>query len=192
MPPNDFAQNFAYQERLLDQIKTILKSKAQLFVSFEIANAEQDMKQATDMVLTIQGGQLIAVRCRRPEHRKWQDVTIRCRSRNGGKTELEKLKEGWGDWYVYAWEDDNHTLSRWCIYDLHRVRQSGLLDKLREIRKNPDGTAFIAIPLRELYEAGALSEYAGMYPVEKKIAVITPVAEVRPTQLSFLQAIGGA
>lgn len=165
----NFEVNFTYQERLLDRVKAILKSKAELFISFEVANDEQDKRQATDMVLTVKGGQRIAVRVRRPEHRKWTDITIRCRSVSGMKTELDKLREGWGDWYVYAWEDQAHQLSRWCIIDLDRVRAEKLLDKPRAIRVNGDGTAFITIPLSELYIAGALVEWVGMYPSAKTL-----------------------
>jgi hypothetical protein len=164
---HNFDVNFSYQERLLDRVKAILKSKAELFISFEVANDEQDKRQATDMVLMVKGGQCIAVRVRRPEHRKWTDVTIRCRSVSGAKTELDKLRAGWGDWYVYAWEDQAHQLSRWCILDLTCVRSQGLLDKPRAIRSNGDGTAFITIPLRELYIAGAMVAWAGMYPSAK-------------------------
>lgn len=167
---HDFTHNFQYQAQLLDQVKDILKANAGLFLVFDLANDEQDMKQATDMVLTVKGGQRIAVRIRREQARKYTDVTIRARSKHGAKTEIDKLREGWGDWYVYAWESNQRgRLDRWCIYDLHAVRRSGLLEKAGAVTWNGDGTGFVTISLRDLFLCGALIAWGGMRPSEQTL-----------------------
>lgn len=158
MHAENFKSNFAWQAGLLDSVRAILKQNAMHFVSFEIASDEQDMKQATDMVLRTTSKATISVRCRRG-HIAFRDLTIRARSRYGYKTERDKLREGWGDWYLYAW-DTGAGLTDWVLADLHAIRAAHLLERPYVVRPNNDGTAFIAIPLRDLASAGAITAHS--------------------------------
>lgn len=159
MHAENFKSNFAWQAGLLDNVRAILKQNAMHFVSFEIASDEQDMKQATDMVLRTTSRATISVRCRRSQY-EYRDLTIRTKSRWGYKTEIDKLREGWGDWYLYAW-DTGAGLTDWMLIDLHALRASALLLPGKyQVRPNNDGTAFIAIPLLDLVRAGAICAYS--------------------------------
>lgn len=149
---NTFQTNFDWQQCYLPQVSKILRLHAGYFVDFVISNEEQDTRQATDMVLTVSGAGTFAVRIRRPDC-VYRDFTIRSQSRGGGKTELEKLREGWGNWYLYAWCDQRDQLSEWVLVDLHCLRESGLLERKRREQPNGDGTFFIAIPVPELRTA---------------------------------------
>lgn len=130
-------------------VKRILKQHAGQFISFEIASDEADRKRATDMMVKIVGGS-VAVRIRRP-HYTFRDLTIRAARSNGVKTELDKIREGFADWYLYAWANGNGTFEEYMLLDVHKLRASGLLEN-RPLKWNRDGqTAFISIGKIELY-----------------------------------------
>lgn len=100
------------------------------------------------MLIKIKGGD-VALRVRNPSC-TYRDWTIRSRAKYGNKTEIDKLKEGFADWYLYGWGDGKGNILEYILVDLHRVRQFKLLDKPRSHTPNGDGTYFIAIPIGEL------------------------------------------
>ena len=85
----------------LEAFKDILRRNSMNFLSLEVSNEYKDTQEATDMLIKIEGGD-VALRVRNPSC-KFRDFTIRSRSKYGGKTEIDKLKEGFGDWYLYVW-----------------------------------------------------------------------------------------
>jgi hypothetical protein len=120
---------------------------------FKIASAQEDLKDATDMVITTSGEKKIAVRIRRGN--VWQrDLTIRAWRASGVKTEWPKIKEGAGDYYLYGWEGpEKLSLVDWVLVDLHQLRASGLMECQWNLIRNPDGlTGFYAIPVTALWE----------------------------------------
>jgi len=137
-----------WADRFIPEIKKILTSHAGLFVNVEISSDEIDQQQATDLIITIEGGQ-VAVRARRQTN--FRDWTIRSIVRTGNKTELQKIKEGFARWYLYLWTD-NYKVVDWILIDLDKIRQDGILDKKRSHIPNGDGTWFIAIPTSEIKE----------------------------------------
>jgi len=99
-----------------------------LFFDVQTAPAQKDMKEATDLVLTISSGD-IAVRIRRKKFTEKAeqfgfDWSIRCRS-NGHKTEIHKLKEGFAR-LVILWVFQKMIRESWppgWIIDMDKVRQ---------------------------------------------------------------------
>jgi hypothetical protein len=149
-------------------IETILADHAGLihrrgFKVFDLkkATAEEDSFGGFDFVFEM-GSFTVPVRIRRPDC-KFRDFTIRSRSRGGGKTELQKIREGAGDVYFYAWTEDFlgvEMLSEFMLVDLDAIRKAGLLASQsiatrREI-SNGDGTKFISISIIEINAASAL------------------------------------
>lgn len=158
------SNNFEFERQKLPQVLGILKRHAMSIVRFDIADSEQDTKQATDLTVTLKGG-AVGVRVRRfaSTSRQYRDWTIRFRSQYGNATEIHKLRDGWGDFYLYAWEDDHGELREYMLFDLHQVRAEGLLDPsciyMKSVRSNRgmnDNTAFVTIPARELQERGCM------------------------------------
>lgn len=142
-----FDTNWAFQESYYDQVIRILKQNAAYFVIVTVASLEEDMKHAKDFDIRIEGGD-IAVRIRRPYY-TFRDLTIRSYI-NGYKTEIDKLREGWGRYYLYCWTNDNIRISEWILIDMNKVRELKLLDNRKEISNKDGRTRFIAIPAQEL------------------------------------------
>jgi len=138
-------------DKYLESFKKILKENSMHFLSMEISNNEKDMQEATDMIIKITGGD-IALRVREPNC-KFRDFTVRSQTRYGNKTEIDKLKEGFGDWYLYGWGDGNSKVNEHILVDIHKLRETKLLEKNRRHIPNGDGTKFISITIDELEQS---------------------------------------
>ena len=120
--------SFAFEKQMQGKVVEILRRHAADVVQFNIATNEQDTKQATDFVVETTIGR-IAVRVRRYSStgEKYRDLTIRIRATYGGKTEIDKLRDGWGDLYLYCWQDAAGNLTEYMLVDIHKMRAAGLL-----------------------------------------------------------------
>lgn len=146
------------------QVMSILNTLISHLVILEIASDEIDKKRATDFSMRLKGGD-IAVRLRRPYY-DYRDLTIRAKRDNGVKTELAKIIEGYAFRYFYGWTNEQQRIAEWMLIDLDKVRAQGILEKDRRLIANrdpatgkPDGTHFMPIPAKELYDAGCLLEW---------------------------------
>ena len=145
--------NFEYERGLRSQVVEILNQNVMHMVRIEEATEEQDTRQATDFVIRITGG-TVAARVRRGKNTPWRDLTIRSRSRHGGKTEIHKLSEGWGDYYIYCWERDGQIVE-YMLLDINKMNADGwfgdfgLWDGERD---NHDGTFFWCVSAGKLRE----------------------------------------
>ena len=152
MNTNTFKYNWDWQLQHIEQIKQILKKQAMHIVKVEIASPENDMQHATDLEIQIKGGS-VAVRIRRDI--PYRDITIRAKNGNS-KTEIHKLREGYADWYLYAWTIENKIVE-WVLLDINIMRLNKLFDETRPIIMNKDGyTGFITYSLPELNKIGAI------------------------------------
>lgn len=142
-------------DKHIPEMMKILRENAIYFMDIEIADDYKDAKESTDLIVSVKGGADVAVRTRFASC-QFRDFTIRSRSFCGGETEIHKLRKGFAKWYLYAWELNN-GLYEWILVDLDRVRQNDLLDKNWMGKQNADGqTQFIIIPLKELWDVGAI------------------------------------
>ena len=147
-----FQTNWDWQLKQMEDIKDILKSQAIYIIDIEVSTPEEDMKQSTDLKITITTGD-IAVRIRRDI--PWRELTIRAFS-GGNKTEIHKLRAGYGDWYLYLWTVKN-KISEWILVDINKMREAGLLSEQRPIIMNKDGyTGFVKYTIPELEYHGCL------------------------------------
>lgn len=155
---NDVKKDWEWADTFLPQIVDILKSNAIYILEIRIADSDKDTKEATDLVISVTGGD-VAVRIRRGKYHKYRDWTIRSVRDSGAKTELNKLRDGFAKWYLYLWTDSENIVD-WILVDLERSRSSGLLFKDRRNISNGDGTYFVAIPVNEIKRFNCLvSEY---------------------------------
>lgn len=153
----DYKSNVHFQHKHMGTVIRLLKINAHHMVDFRLAGKAEDTKQATDMVIHMEHGLTIGVRIRRHmTGKRYRDFTIRSKSFGGGKTELDKLREGWGDWYFYAWEDHTGRLNEWVLVSLKALRDGKAFDKQRREIPNTDGTKFVALSLAELRQYKAL------------------------------------
>lgn len=138
----------------LPAFKRILLKNAMHFIDIEVSSEELDMTESTDMIVNIKGGQ-VALRVREPNI-LYRDLTIRSRSYYNQRTEIDKLKGGYCDFYLYGWGDGEGNIIEYIFIDLERVRTFKLFDLnlygyQRNQRMNKDGrTGFIFIELWEL------------------------------------------
>lgn len=140
----DYKPDMDWSETMLPQVIKILEE--QLNQKIERASMNDDFNEATD--LRSNDGKRICVRVRRKD-RTFRDLTIRVEKGNV-KTELSKIREGYGDIYFYGWSD-NYNLNEWIIVDLNKMRECGLIHEKRYARMNKDGyTGFVYYPASEL------------------------------------------
>lgn len=151
-----FDNNWKFSEKYMPQIKMILAKHAGKFLQIEKATMQEDMTQAFDLNITNHPKSKIAVRIRRAEI-KFRDITIR--SINGTHdTEIHKLRNGYGDWYLYVWEGGDNRIVEYALIDIHKARQLFMED--RKTIPNTDGkTGFYYYTLTELALCGALIAY---------------------------------
>jgi hypothetical protein len=145
--PSIFNDNWNFQAGYYSQIKEIIKENASKFIKIDVADYESDVKRATDFVVKVTGGD-VAVRIRRA-NQKYRDLTIRSYN-NGHKTELQKIKDGYGQFYLYCWTNDNDEICEWILVDLESLRNSGILENRSEISNKDGRTKFIAVPIKDL------------------------------------------
>jgi hypothetical protein len=152
---NAIKQQIAEDHRRFSRhYQEILHRHSRLIFSISQSSEEQDMKEGFDYFLSFNKVN-IAVRNRGYYYLdKFGDFTIRSRSMNGGKTEIDKIREGCGDIYLYVWQNKKGTnLHTYLLIDLNKFRDSGLADKDKKYVKNTDGTCFFSYTIQELYRA---------------------------------------
>jgi len=151
----DVKEQWERADVYLKHIKRIIQLNAGSIINVEIASEYLDTNNATDMVVSVSGGAKIGVRVRKTNYR---DFTIRAYCQ-GYKTEIDKIKEGFPDFYCYAWvENWVNKMVAWVFLDMKKFRESGLLDEYSDkIKMNKDGiTGFIYIPVAKLEKAGCV------------------------------------
>ena len=133
-------------------VKSILGQSA-----FDIASDYRDQKQATDMVVSMRlprRGQ-IAVRNRRYEECKPWPWEITVRSWNKGiPTEIDKFRQGWGDWmlYVVPKPKSESESYRYYLLDIDKWREMDNLapDAGKETANVGGNTRFRAYDVRRM------------------------------------------
>lgn len=118
---------------------------------------ENDVKEATDLMVLKALDFRIAVRVRRPGYalRFGNQFTIRYDRPTGARTEYEKIMEGFGDWMLYghASADQPGELARWMLLDLSVFRCWAALHPVCPITNNCDGVSFLAFDVRGQFPA---------------------------------------
>lgn len=155
MTSNDFKTNWDFSERYMPQVKQILSKYAPRFLRIQVAKPEEDMTQAFDLEILANENSKIAVRIRRADI-LYRDITIRAKNRNA-KTEIHKLREGYGDYYLYAWQT-GEKIAEYALIDIHKARP--LFMQERQIKMNTDGfTGFYIYSIEDFAKVGALIAY---------------------------------
>lgn len=137
-----------------------LHSFSRLKRGVRISTKEEDTKLSYDMTVGLYVP--VSVRLRENQYLRYHDFTIRSRAKNGGKTEVNKLMEGLGLAYFYAWlTPGKNDIEEYIIVDIDRFRGE-LGNPDRADVPNGDGTKFNAYSIDRLRSAGALVESGPM------------------------------
>lgn len=151
---SDVARDWRWSDGFLPQVRRILSSYALYLVDLEIASHQQDVSQATDMLIIVRGQKSVAVRLRRANY-GYRDLTIRAYRASGVDTELSKIQTGHGDFYLYGWTN-GREIAEYMLVDLEQVRKTNLLNNRKVIMNHEQQTGFIAIPFTELMGYGCV------------------------------------
>lgn len=146
--------------KFMPEINKIIKDNFWLFpidiTNIELSTSEEDTKESFDLVYKSKIE--ISVRIRGNEYLKYCDFTIRNKAKYGGKTEIDKLKEGKGSLYLYAWKNiTNKVLQAWVLIDINKIRNDLLLNGTQ--RFNNDNTGFKAYSLLWIKNKNALLNF---------------------------------
>jgi hypothetical protein len=143
-----YQQDRRWADSFTQQVVNIIRQNAMHIIDVREAELDDDTNKATDMVVSVTGGD-VAVRVRR-DKTVFRDLTLRSWRAFGVKTELQKIRDGFADWYLYAWTDGG-VITEWILVSLEKLRESGILDMEHEEIVNVDGeTSFVVIPIGEL------------------------------------------
>lgn len=153
-------------DKYLDSFKEILKRNSMHFLSLEVSDEQKDTQEATDMIIKIEGGD-VALRVR-DASKPYRDLTIRSKSKYGGRTEIDKIRDGFGDWYLYGWGNGGYV-KEYILVDLDKVREFGLLEGRREIPNYDGATRFINIEIGELQMCGCIIAKSLSDPTQKQV-----------------------
>jgi len=146
--------------KFMSEINKIIKDNFWLFpieiTNIELSTPEEDTKESFD--LTYKSRIEISVRIRNNEYLKYCDFTIRNKAKYGGKTEIDKLTEGKGNLYLYAWKNiNNEILQSWILIDINKIRNDLLANGIQ--RYNKDNTAFKAYSLLWIKDKNAILNF---------------------------------
>jgi hypothetical protein len=139
-----------WSDQFIPEIKTILTQY--LIVEAPI---EEDQRRNTDLIVLMLKPYRIACKVRRNEYLKKysEEFTIRSGRPSGCKTDLQKIMEGWGDFFFYGFCDPLESrLIKYIMGDLNvfRLWFNRSLYKMPpnccpgEKRENKDGTYFLS------------------------------------------------
>lgn len=158
----NYATQRAWSDRYIPEIKRIIGPL--LLVE---APEKKDQREATDLIVFTARNLDIACRVRSAKYycEYPHDFTIRKASIGGGKTEWDKIREGFGDWLFYAFAADDSDPSKgfaaWYVINLDVLRaemisfsvwslsrQAGIMPFVSQDRSNGDKSGLRSYDLR--------------------------------------------
>jgi hypothetical protein len=128
------------------------------YINFRLSTDEEDTKLSFDMVCNIDI--LISIRIRKNKFKVYNDLTIRSRSKNNGKTEIDKIMDNKSQIYFYAYMNEKENLlEKIRIVDVETIKKLTIKEKYQK-RKNNDGTEFNTYLFSEIKkENGDIYQY---------------------------------
>jgi hypothetical protein len=149
---NAWEKDKRWSDRFLPQIKRILGEHL-----ISEPPIEEDAERNTDLIVLRLEAVRIACRIRKAEYQQkyFHDITIRCGSPSGAKTELTKIIAGWGDYFFYGFANADETeIEAWRLISLEQFRiwfNRALWEGMRpgtEIPNHDGSSSFRAFDLR--------------------------------------------
>ena len=116
----DWKQDKRWSDRFLPEMKRILGEHL-----IGEPPVEEDAERNTDLMVLKMDAVRIGCRVRKYEYlaRYGNEFTIRAGRPSGAKTELTKIIEGWGDYFLYGFCDEREErLCQWFLGDMKVFR----------------------------------------------------------------------
>ena len=159
MQPLEFRLNMELAQKTQEQAKDIIGP-----LLIRDATFQEDVKEATDLVVDISGPKRLAIRVRRPGYWERYGHHITIREWNASPiAEQQKIMAGWGDWMFYGHLGDFGGIAEYVMVDLDVYRDLFARDMLTTgTRANMDGrTGLRWVDVRSFTEPGILSYSPG-------------------------------
>jgi hypothetical protein len=160
----------------------------------EPSSLKVDTQQAADLVVLTGRNLTIAARVRRPGFADAfpYQFTIRAQRASGARTELQKIIDRWGDWFLYGHALSDVDIGRWMLIDLHSFRAARsrriIPDNMCGMKKNTDGrTTFAWFDIRGFAQCREPILIASSFTADEPTAaqVPPPPPSIGKQQLDF-------
>ena len=147
-----------FAEEIQKHIKKALPNLNDSFMQFRQSTELEDSKLSFDLVFNL--GFTVSIRIRKYDYIKYNDLTIRSKSKSNGYTEIDKIKAGLARIYFYAYMNLQETeLIKIRIVNVDAIRKL-IKHGIFEERRNNDSTEFIAMKFSDINEnGGAIYQY---------------------------------
>lgn len=183
---SDYGNDRVWSDQFIPEVRRLVGPHLLVPAPFEV-----DAHQAGDLVLMASGDVTVAVRVRRPGYAKRFpfDITIRSARDNGVRTELTKIRDGFGSmmFYGHATSDDpDDGICRWFLIDLDVFRALLYGGWLGKEVSNRDGTWFRSFNLadRQVRTSGLvlasnrMDDLRDTAPVVRRLEHAGPVSQL--------------
>lgn len=133
------------------------------FCFCELSTDEEDNKYSFDIIFDIKF--TVSVRIRKFKYIKYNDLTIRSKSKKNGYCELDKIKDGMGQVYFYAYMNEQETeLIKIRICNVETIRKLLVKHIYTGPQSNLDGTQFLSFRFSDINNyGGAIYKYDKLY-----------------------------
>lgn len=146
-----YDRNRQWSDLYIDEIKRIIGPYV-----LDVSSFDQDVQEATDLIVIKAGDFRIACRVRRPGFfpRYRYDFTVRSLNGSGSQTELDKIYSGWASmmFYGHAEHGDAPVIKNWMLVDLNAFRYHCIANPDRVHYKScinsEDGNHFAVFDIR--------------------------------------------
>lgn len=147
-----------YKDDIERHIKSALPNLYGTFIQFRQADDYEDGNLSFDLVFNFNF--TISIRIRQHKYINYNDLTIRYRSKHGGRTEFDKIKEGLAQIYFYAYEcPERKSLIKVRMADVEAIRTL-IKEGVYVIKENNDGTMLAAFKFSDIsYAGGAIYKH---------------------------------
>lgn len=139
-----------FSKEIKKHINFALPSLSKHFAEYKPSTSHEDANLSFDLIFNCNF--TISVRIRKYQYIKYNDMTIRSRSKKGYKTEIDKINAGMAQVYFYAYMNaEETTLIKVRIVNVNSIR---ILTNKNEYqsKKNIDSTEFFAYTFKSIAE----------------------------------------
>ena len=152
----NYKESKIWSDRFLSEMKRILG-----VVFIKVAPLKDDMELNTDLIMP--NGARVSCRIRSCTYMEqyFGQFTIRTLRPSGTKSELDKIRDGWGDFILYGYANREGTgLAYWFIGDLE-VFRNYLKSYMEQNQGNLPGTEHMNRDNSSLFRAFSLEDIPG-------------------------------
>ena len=147
---NDYrVLEYKFKEEIEKHLKKALPNIHDVFAVYRASNDYEDSNLSFDLVFNLEF--TVSIRIRKNKYLKFNDLTIRSKSKQNNKTEIDKINEGMAQVYFYAYMDKLESkLIKVRIAKVEAIRKLYNEKKFQGPKKNMDGTEFISFTFKDI------------------------------------------